>query len=307
VVLKTRVTNLVRTLVFAAAALGAALAAPAAAQGRPAQAAGDLTGVYRVGVGDVLDIRLLGVPPARRSTLFTVQEGGLLDYPLAGKPRAVAGLTTDEIAALLGSSFRLRALYPRPPKVSVSVREYASHAVTVAGLVEDPGVKVIQREAIPLYVVVADAQPREQAGSVVIRRAAGGDPVIVDLSDLSAMRTLVLPGDTVTVQEQAPQFIYVGGLVREPGQKSFSPGLTLSQAVLQAGGVLPLSPRPRESKRVLKVGEQTGATRAGYQLTVSRADEAGRLVKTEYSLEEIQKGKVPDPLLRPGDRVVVSQ
>ena len=58
------------------------------------------TQVYRVGPNDVLDIQLVG-NPNRRSTLFTVLSGGMLEYPLAGDPVPVAGMTTAEIASLL--------------------------------------------------------------------------------------------------------------------------------------------------------------------------------------------------------------
>ena len=53
-----------------------------------------LTEIYRVGVGDVLDIRLLN-SPTNRSTLFTVMPGGAIDLPMAGGAIKVAGLTTD--------------------------------------------------------------------------------------------------------------------------------------------------------------------------------------------------------------------
>ena len=55
---------------------------------------------YRVGVGDVLDIELPDSPNAK-SSLFTVLEGCMIDYPLASHPIRVAGLTAGEISALL--------------------------------------------------------------------------------------------------------------------------------------------------------------------------------------------------------------
>jgi protein involved in polysaccharide export with SLBB domain len=117
-----------------------------------------LTDIYRVGLGDVLDIRLLNSPTSA-STLYTVLAGGLIEYPLAGDPLVVAGMTTDEIAARISTELRRRAVHD-DPQVIASVREYSSHAVIVSGLVAEPGSKIIRREAIPLYVVLADAQPR---------------------------------------------------------------------------------------------------------------------------------------------------
>jgi|GEM_PF-3264933 len=53
-----------------------------------------LTQTYKVGVGDILDIKIAGVATSS-STLYTVMPGGSLDYPLAGKMISVAGLTPE--------------------------------------------------------------------------------------------------------------------------------------------------------------------------------------------------------------------
>src|ERR1044072_2343762 len=53
------------------------------------------TEIYRVGVGDVLDIRLLNSANSK-STLFTFVAGGLIELPIAGGTISVAGLTPDE-------------------------------------------------------------------------------------------------------------------------------------------------------------------------------------------------------------------
>src|SRR5207249_6227883 len=102
--------------------------------------------VYRVGVRDVLDIQLAD-NSSTDSTLFTVLAGGLLDYPFAGNPTVVAGMTTSEIANLL----RQRIKVFDNPKVTVTVRDYASHTITITGFVAVPGTKSLRREAVPLY------------------------------------------------------------------------------------------------------------------------------------------------------------
>lgn len=266
----------------------------------------DPTSIYRVGAGDILDIRLLNAPrAARRSTLYVVGEDGTLDYPLAGKARAVAGLTTDEIAAQLASSFRLRALFAEPPRLVVTVREYASHAVNVGGLVAEPGVKIIQREAIPLYVLVADAQPRKGAGRAVIDRRAGGAKQLIDLADAEALKTLVRPGDTVTLEEQPPQFFRIEGLVREPGRKSLHAGMTLTQALMLAGGVQPKGVGIRELGQLMVSDGLLSRERKEFKAIVERRGADGQLTKAVYVLKEIEAGRVPDPLLREDDRVIV--
>jgi protein involved in polysaccharide export with SLBB domain len=242
-----------------------------------------LTSVYRVGIGDVLDIRLLNDKDPRQSTLYTVLAGGALEYPLLHDPVTVAGMTTEELAAQLIAELRHRGIFQHP-QVRVSVREYASHAVLVSGLVGDPGTKILQREAIPLYVVVAEAQPKPEAGRAVVVSHASGKMTNVDLADSAGMNTLVQPGDVINLVVRPPEFFYVGGEIGSPGQKDFHSGMTLTQALLAAGGVTPL---------------------AGAKVRVSRAGADGRLVSTEYDLQAIEGGAVPDPLLQAGDRIEV--
>jgi protein involved in polysaccharide export with SLBB domain len=251
----------------------------------PAASAPPLTSIYRIGVGDVLDVRLLNLPDGRQSTLFTVLSGGLLEYPLLPDAVTVAGMTTDELAAQLVAELRHRGVYERP-QVRVGVREYASHAVLASGLAGNPGTKILRREAIPLYVVVAEAQPRPEAGLAVVFSHATGKTTNVDLGDAAAMGTLVQQGDVVSLVARPPAFFYAGGEINQPGQKEFHAGMTLTQAVLAAGG----------------------ATRfSGVRVRVSRQGADGRLVSAEYALKEIEDGLVPDPSIRAGDRVEVSR
>ena len=127
-----------------------------------------LTGIYRIGVGDVLDIRLLN-SSTPRSTLYTVLDGGLIDLAIAGGPIAVAGLTAEEVQALLVAELKRRAV-EQDARVSVGVRQYSSHSVVITGIVNSPGTKFLRREAVPLYVIMAEAQARSDAGRVTIIR-----------------------------------------------------------------------------------------------------------------------------------------
>jgi protein involved in polysaccharide export with SLBB domain/Flp pilus assembly protein TadD len=258
----------------------------------PAKGSGDagapveeasLVKTYRIGVGDVLDIRLVNTPTTR-STLYTVMEGGLIEYPLAGGPLNVSGLTTEEINARLSAELKRRAVNQNPNEVLVSVRDYVSHNVVISGLVNSPGMRILHREAVPLYVVLADAQPRIEASRALIMRASG--QVSVDLTDPAQMNMLVRPGDVITVSARPPQFYYLGGKIMTPGQKPFQQDITLVQAILAAGGLV----------------DRT----SGDAIDISREGEGGRLTTTRYKLKEIRSGKVPDPRLQPGDRIEVS-
>ncbi len=238
-----------------------------------------LTRIYRVGAGDVLDIHLLNAA-TQGSTLFTVLPSGLLDYPLAGEPLSVAGLTTDDIKTRLAAKIKI---YDRP-LVDVGVREYASHTVIVNGLVGTPGAKVLRREAVPLYVIMAEAEPKPEAARIRVNRLTG-ESALVELDAADAMNTLVHPGDVVTVLARPSQFYYIGGEVKEPGEKSFRSGITLTQALLASGGL----------------------TRgAGTLIKVARQGADGRLVTNRYNVKEIYSGKILDPVIEAGDRIDVS-
>ncbi len=242
-----------------------------------------LSSIYRVAAGDTLDIRLLN-NSSRGSTLYTVLSDGTIDYPLAGEPVKASGLTAEEIAARLASRIKL---YDKP-QITIGIREYASHNVIVTGLVDNPGTKILRREAVPLYVVLAEAQPRLEAARVVIVRA-GTQLAAIDLLDQTHAATLVMPGDFIKVMATpppVPQFYFIGGQIGAPGQKDFHTGLTLTQAILASGGTTRF---------------------AGSKAKVSRQGADGRLTTTEYNLKQIEDGKTPDPHLQPGDRLEVGR
>ena len=236
-----------------------------------------LTEIYRVGVGDILDIRLPN-SANNRSTLFTVVDDGVIDLPLAGGLISVAGLTPDEIQNVISAELKRRAV---EEKVSVGVRQYLSHSVTVTGLVVTPGTRILRRERVPLYVVLAESQLRNDGGRVVIMR--GGIPSqAYDLSDSATLNLTVQSGDVITVTNRPQEFYYIGGRINYPGQKPFQSGVTLLQAILAAGGA-----------------------KSDNKVELSREGADGRLVTTRYTIKQIKSGAVQDPKLLVGDRIEV--
>lgn len=248
---------------------------PASAPSKP------LTEIYRVGIGDVLDIRLLN-SATNRSTLFTVVENGVIDLPIAGGAISVAGLTPEEIQNVIAAELKRRAV-EEEAQVSVGVRQYLSHAITVTGLVIHPGTRFLRRETVPLYVVLAESQLRNDGERVVIMRGGTpGEPH--DLSDPSTLNLTVQSGDIITVSSRPQEFYYIGGRINYPGQKQFQPGITLLQAILAAGGTT-----NKESKA-----------------EISREGASGKLVTIRFNLKLIKSGAVQDPKLQAGDRIEVA-
>ena len=248
---------------------------PVAVTSSPAAAAS-----YDVGIGDVLDIRLANMP-TRESTLFTILKNGTIEYPLVAAPIAVAGMTTDQIARTLTAEIRVI----KAPRINVSVRDYASHAVLISGLVDNPGREILRREAMPLYAVLAQASVRAEATTVTIFHGKEGP--VLSLRDDKAMTALIVSGDVIRVGGgvASNQFVYVGGEVASPGEKSFREGMTLTQILLASGA------NPAQISMV-KIARRTGA---------------GLLSTSEYNLRSIVQGKTPDPFLEPGDRIEVTR
>ncbi len=240
-----------------------------------------LTDIYRVGTGDVLDIRLLN-SPNNRSTLFTVLENGLIEFQLTGGTLTVSGLTTDQIQTLIATELKRRAIQDNA-RVSVSVRQYTSHSVIVTGAVSNPGTKVLRREAVPLYVLLAEVQPRVEAKQATIIRGNDASPITVGLESPQLLDTLVRSGDVINISGRPDEFFYIGGRITFPGQKAFQPGITLLQAILAAGGT----------------------TRQADIVELSREGNDSRLSTTTFSIRDIKSGKVKDPKLLVGDRIEI--
>ena len=243
------------------------------------------TETYKVGIGDVLYISLQNAP-AKDSTYFTILNDGTIDYPLAGEMVSVSGLTTEEIEDILREKIKLY----ENPQVAVKIREFSSQTINVLGLVENAGRKSLQRDAVPLFVIKAEAIVQPRANQVIIRRANGVIETLI-LNDLKTDEVLISNGDIVefadsgeTVTKNTPQFFYIGGEISSVGQKDFYKGMTLTQALLASGGV--------KNSKVKKI-------------IVRRKNSEGLLVSTEYNLKEIKEGKSPDPEIQAGDTIEV--
>jgi protein involved in polysaccharide export with SLBB domain len=241
------------------------------------------TDIYKVAAGDVLFINLQNA--AKASTYFTVLNDGTIDYPLAGEMVAVGGLTVEEIEDILREKIKLY----ENPLVSVKVREYGSHTVKVLGLVERSGEKYIQREAVPLFVIKAEAVVQPKANYAIVRRA-NSQTETLSLKDAKVDDVLIFPGDIVefasnsTGGNSSGEFYFVAGEVLSAGQKDYHPGLTLSQAIVASGGT-----KKANVKKVI----------------IRRKNAAGYLMPIEYSLKNIRDGKAADPVLQAGDTIEV--
>ena len=196
-------------------------------------------------------------------------------------------MTTEQVEDALREKIKLF----ENAQVSVKIREHNSHNYTILGMVEKTGEKTMQREALPLYVVRADAVVQPRANRVIIKRE-GMQPLDLDLRDSRSAETLIYPKDILefTSDEsegfapKSTQFYFISGQINAGGKKDFTLGITLTQAIIESGDLKKKSAR---------------------KVVIRRKNPEGMLVPSEFDLKLIKDGKAADPVLQPGDTIEV--
>jgi polysaccharide export outer membrane protein len=242
---------------------------------------------YRVGPGDVLEVRIAGHHDQARIAI--VQTTGAIKVPGAPGVEA-AGMTLGEIGRTL------TRLLQGHPAVSVTVQEYRSRSVWVRGEVQKPGRRAYTDglRLVDLLLKAGGFAP-SASGDVRVERGRGtfrdGSTVLhVRLERTgptpeaeAALQTILHADDVVTVSPRA--YVTVTGAVVRPGRYALDSEVTVRTAVFSAGGV-----REDGTRRV----------------AVRRHDPAsGALQTLSADLEAIERGREPDLVLVPGDQVDV--
>ena len=228
---------------------------------------------YRIGPGDVLDVRVFNRPQLSHDSM-PVTNDGLILLPFVGEIRA-ACLTAGELA----KEITTRLLkYQRNPQVYVSVRQYNSQVVSIIGAVNAPSRFQLQRQVRLLELLSLANGPTKRAGrsiqvlhaeaptSICEATPAQGDSTDEALAGLSSFdlgETLkgiqqsnpyLRPGDIVTIPEA--EQAYIIGNVFQPGPIALSEPITISRAIVMAGGTRP----DTDSGNVRIIRQATGST-----------------------------------------------
>ncbi len=239
-------------------------------------------GVYRIGPNDILTV---SVPSHGIVRDVTVDSDGTIPFEVIGQV-PVADMTLAEATRLVHD--RLDAGYLKNPDISITVKEYASQYVFVTGQVRKPG-KVYLRGSTTLKDVLAEAGgfDREASDELVVTRAhADGKPEVFRFTRTSVegdLTNLVLaPGDEVHIPQR--RYFFIQGEVQLPNRYEYSTGLTLMQSIAIANGLKEWA--NRREIRILRTGSGGGD-------------------KMVFDLRDIERQKSPDPLLQPGDIVIV--
>ncbi len=261
---------------------------------------------YRIGPGDLLDIRVFKQEQLSRLTRVSTQ--GTVRLPFAGDVSA-ACLTESELAMVIVDKYKR---YINDPQVDVFIKEYQSQPVAVIGAVVKPAQFQLQRRVRLLELLTLAGGPRPNAGHTIhvihsgvrnlcsldqskepaAEQSGTTDGLLLTsfkLSDLLAggvaTNIYIEPGDVISVP--VADQVFVTGAVIKPSQVPMTTKITLSQSIAMAGGFTPEA--ARNKVRLLRQDPATG-------------------VRTEkiFNIEDIEKHRAEDIVLEANDVVDVT-
>lgn len=204
---------------------------------------------YRIGPGDVLDVRIYTRPQLSREAV-RVEGSGMIRMPLIETEIQAACLTEGELAKEISTRY---ARYYKNLQVDVFIKEYHSQQVAIIGAVNDQSRFELQRRVRLLELLTYAKGPSTKAGQTInIVHSTNTSPCKqADESDASAAfssyklndvlqgdpksNPYLEAGDIVTIPE-ADQ-VYVVGNVFMPLTIALKEPITLTRAIAMAGGL----------------------------------------------------------------------
>ena len=255
---------------------------------------------YRIGPGDVLDIRILNRPNLSREAV-RVEGSGMIRMPLIDTEIQAACKTEGELAKEITARY---TKFYRNPQVDVFIKEYHSKQVAIIGAVNEQSRFELQRRIRLLDLLTYAKGPSPKAGQTI--NIVHSPPSLVcqkgesETSDATAAfssyklsdtlqgdpraNPYIEPGDVITLPE-ANQ-VYVVGNVFTPVTIPLKEPLTLSRAVAMAGGV-----KQDSKKDKVRIVRQEPGTSTSKEIVVD--------------LTAIEKKRAEDIALLPNDIIDV--
>ena len=180
-----RLRSLIAVVLFAWLALAGAVAGAQSQDGAYSN--------YRLGVGDVITIQVLGEDDLKREKI-RLSDAATISYPILGEIRLM-GKTVAELEGLIRDG--LKGRYLLNPQVTVTINQYRNffingQVVTSGGFQYEPGLTV--RKAVSLAGGFKERASREKI-FIIREDDPSQTPRKVDLN------ASVNPGDIITVEE----------------------------------------------------------------------------------------------------------
>lgn len=173
--------------------VGIAMAAQAIAQSASSSGSSLELSSYKLGVGDVISVQVVGEDDLKREKV-RLSDAGTLSFPYLGEIR-VRGMTVGALEEFITNG--LKGRYLVNPQVTVTIHEYRNFFVN--GQVDKPGgypyvPGISVRKAISMAGGFKERASKEKI-NVIREEDVKGDPKRV------LLEALVKPGDIITVEE----------------------------------------------------------------------------------------------------------
>lgn len=191
----------------------------------------------RLGVGDLIEVSVFGVPDL--STKTRVSGSGDIYLPLVDYVH-IAELTTDEAQEVIQKRLEDGG-FVRGPHVSIFVDESASQGITMLGEVSKPGSYPAIGDRRLFDLISAAGGLTDKAGrNVTIERRGNADQKVElqlssNLTEDMQQNVDVFPGDTIIVSRAGIIYV-VGDVARPSGFLIEDNSITVLKALALAGG-----------------------------------------------------------------------
>src|SRR5690349_3661129 len=252
---------------------------------------------YRIGAGDVLDVRIYNRPQLSRDAV-RVEGNGMIRMPLIDTEIQAACLTEGELARSIATRY---TKYYRNLQVDVFIKEFHSRQVAIIGAVNEQGRFELQRRVRLLELLTYAKGPSPKAGQTInivhstapsLCKNANDDEISAFVSYRLSDTLLGEPkanpyleaGDIVTLPDAAQ--VYVVGNVFMPLTIPLKEPITLSRAIAMAGGT-----RQDTKKDKIRIVRQEPGAQTKKEMLVD--------------LAAIEKRQAEDIQLQPNDIVDV--
>jgi len=241
-----------------------------------------------IGAGDRVFVHVADTPEMDQHP--SVTDAG--EIPVIGVGNVKISGLTPAAAAIVIHDRLIAAHYMNHPEVTVSIEQYATQNVSVLGETRTPGVYPIGTPRSVLDVLsLAGGLNAVADRNILIER--GGDPEHTvhyffsnDADRAVADQIMVSPGDTVIVPKAG--IVFVLGDVNHPGgyvMTNNDSKMTVLQALAISGGV-------------------TKSAKLSHARLI-RKDQSGHYMEQQFSVGDLQKGKIPDIAMSAGDVLYV--
>jgi len=270
---------------------------------------------YRLGPGDILDVRVFGQPDLN-STVEIDEDGNISSLPFIEDPIPAKCRNEKEVQKSITDAY---AKYLLKPRVSVRIMERRSRQPAVVfGAVRSPArVPMVRRLRLHEMLATAGGVTANASGTIqvvhteaelcpdpdeviptIAANTPGSTPKGADIGEIVTYRVsdlksggdqndpFIRSGDIVIVTEGEP--VFITGMVVSPRELVIKDQLTLQRAIAMAGGTQKLA-KTSEVHVYRKKDGKIGAD------------------DLKFNYDAIRKGTEPDVLLQAYDIIEVRQ